>query len=239
MSISLEPNRYVGREEDLIALAQCYERLDRLVTIVGPPGTGKSRLARHYAHIRAKRTDAQTYFFDLTDAASADDVSNVVARVLGLSAHGATTDLNVGQLGHALDARGPALFVFDNFEHVVSSAAVILVRWLETAAQGHFLVTSRELLRVSGETAYELLPLRDDHAIDLFLDRVRTVRSDYVPTDEEQPDLLAIVRALDCIPLALELAATRMSILSPAQLRSRLHERFKVLSKGPRNAGKR
>ncbi len=238
-NIELDPNRFVGREHDLSALERCFEQRDRLVTIVGPPGTGKTRLARHFAHLFGRHTGSETFFFDLTEAASADDVNSVVARALGLSAHGETDEVNVAQLGHALASHGRALFVLDNFEHVVHEAAATLGRWLEVALEGQFLVTSRELLRVSGETAYELLPLSETNAIELFVERVRTVRSNYLASEDEQADILEIVRELDCIPLALELAATRMAVLSPAKLRSRLHERFKVLSAGPRDASTR
>ena len=249
-NIGPQATTFVGRVAELADLHQLFRQGARLLTLLGPGGTGKTRLSlqfgsqlvTHFQAVNEKgRRRGGVWFCDLTDAADRDGVCAAVARALGVPLM--PTD-PVKQLGHAILARGETLIVLDNFEQVVGSAAATLGAWLTVAPQARFVVTSRELLRVSDETVFEVPPLRTPReardtrsaeAVELFIERSRGARPGWEPSETELVAIAEIVKQLDGMPLAIELAASRMSVLSPAQLVQRLPRRFDVLvdRKGP------
>ena len=168
------------------------------------------------------------YFCELSEASSLDGIFFAVATALEVSLG---KDDPVVQLGHAIAARGRCLVVLDNFEQVVQHAPASLGRWLDRAAEAAFVVTSRERLRLPGEAVLPLepLPLATD-AIDLFAVRPRAQRPDFALTEANRVAVAEVVRLLDGLPLAIELAASRSSILSPAQLVERMRDRFDLLA---------
>ncbi len=243
-NIGKQATSFIGRVAELADLHQLFRQGARLLTLLGPGGTGKTRLSlqfgsqlvTHFQAVNEKgRRRGGVWFCDLTDANDRDGVCAAVARALGVPL---MPNDPVKQLGHALLARGETLVVLDNFEQVVSAAPATLGAWLAVAPQARFVVTSRELLRVADETVFEVPPLRmprearDAHtaeAVELFIERSRTARPGWKPSDTEMVAIAEIVRQLDGMPLAIELAASRMSLLSPTQLVQRLPRRFEVL----------
>ncbi|MEW5848088.1 MAG: protein kinase [Myxococcota bacterium] len=244
---------FVGRAADLTALKDLFTRGERLVTLLGPGGTGKSRLATHFAYANLEQftenAGGGAWLCDLTEARDIDGVCNAVGRALDVALVSGTTRGDVvSQLGQSLAARGRVLILLDNFEQVVEHGPATLGVWLKMAPRAHFLVTSRELLRLPGEVPHNLAPLPtpqagDDvaasEAVQLFVERARTVRRGYALTEAEAPLVAEIVRQLDGIPLAIELAAARMGVLSAAKLLERLPRRFDLLAGTKRDSNAR
>jgi len=235
-----DPTPFVGREGDLARLASELVGAN-LVTLRGPGGAGKTRLARRAAldalrdGIGDEPLSGGAYFVDLAPALTEDDVVRTVAGALALSLvldhrrHDA-----VSQIGHAISGRGALVLVFDNCEQVVAPAAVVAARLIAVAPTLRIIATSREALHLTDERVLELGPLSQDEAIELFAVRARTVRPDF--TVEDRALMGRLVDALDRLPLPLELAAARSGLLSPARILERLQERFRLLSRGPRDA---
>jgi len=256
-NMAFEPTRFVGRQPALAELKGLYARGGRLVTVLGPGGIGKTRLVARYADLHlydySREGRGGVWFCDLTEARSAQDIAGAVAHVLGvpLTAGGSSSVEAVEQLGRSLDSRGLSLLILDNFEQATEHARATVGRWLNLAPKAHFLVTSRVALALPGEVCWhvESLPLpspEDDaktvaaaEAVELFVDRARLVRPDYSVTDSDAQVVGELVRQLDGIPLAIELAAARMAVLPPAQLLTRLRSRFDLLAGGAPGVARR
>ncbi len=244
---------FVGRRSDLKALEKRFLDGARLVTLLGPGGTGKTRLAVRFGTMQLDAWRGRggggggVWFADLSSAESLDDVVSAVANALGVTLP-TTGEKAVQQLGHALAGRGRLLLVLDNFEQVLQHAPATLGRWTAGAPEVRFLVTSRELLRLPTELAYDLEPLSlpvegedpsESEAVQLFLDRARAARPDLKAEATELREIGEIVTALDGLPLAIELAAARIRVFSPKQLLERLPRRFELLSSPRRDGGER
>jgi predicted ATPase/serine/threonine protein kinase/Tfp pilus assembly protein PilF len=243
-NIGPQATSFVGRVAELADLHQLFRQGARLITLLGPGGTGKTRLSlqfgsqlvTHFQAVNEKgRRRGGVWFCDLTEASDRDGVCAAVARALGVPL---VPGDPVKQLGHAILARGETLLVLDNFEQVVSVAPETVGPWLAVAPQARFVISSRELLRVSDETVFEVPPLRTPkdardargaEAVQLFIERARAVRPGWEPGEPELAAIAEIVRQLDGMPLAIELAAGRMGVLTPSQLVQRLPRRFDVL----------
>ncbi len=202
----------------------------------GPGGTGKTRLVRRYGLTWLGDWPGGVYFCDLSDAHSLDAILFAVASALAVPL--GREDPAV-QLGHAVAARGRCLVILDNFEQVVEHAAATVGVWLDVAPGVAFLVTSREKLHLRGEETFaiEPLPLAED-AIELFGLRARAQCPDFVVNDGNRADVAEVVRLVDGLPLAIELAAARVRVLSPAQIVQRMRDRFALLA-GARGAAAR
>lgn len=242
------PSRFIGREHDLRRLKDLFAEGSRLITLLGPGGTGKTRLSQQFAVESPGEFEGGMWFCDLTEATTVEGICEAVAAALDIPLAAARSDADmVRRIGDALAGRSRTLVILDNFEQLVDHAAATVGQWLKHTPQGAFLVSSRELLRLPGEVAYELSPLglpndqdiAGSEAVQLFVERVRSVRQDYELTDGEAATVAEIVRQLDGIPLAIELAAARMGVLSAAKLLERLPRRFDLLSSGRRDASAR
>ena len=184
-------------------------------------------------------TEGGTWLVDLADAHTLEGVCTSVAAALGVPlVADRTNEQSVELLGHAFAGRHDCLVVLDNFEQVASLAAGTIQRWLELAPEARFVVTSRQKLNIPGEAVYELGPMgmpetlddvRESEAVRLFVQRANAVQPGFVINTENRQALHDIVWALDGIPLAIELAAARMNVFTPAQLVERLQDRFKLL----------
>jgi predicted ATPase len=236
---------FVGRDADLGRVLSAIEAGARLVTVTGPPGIGKTRLAQRCLELASSSFEREggAWFCDLSAASDARALAHAVARVLP-SLEGAAGDDDEADVGDALAAAGPTLLVLDNFEQLVAHAGVV-ASWCEAAPELTVLVTSRERLAQGGEVVVELGPLacpREDAPPEevLACDAVKLLSARAAAIGGElgaDPEVLgALVRRLDGIPLAIELAAARTRVLGARELASRLAQRFDLLARRPLRA---
>ncbi len=226
---------FVGRTQELQKLGNLLDGF-RLVVVLGPGGIGKTRVVRRLLEERA----GNSVFVDLADARDLGAMNRALALSLGLPPESAD------EVSDLLPGCGDLLVVLDNFEQLVDLAASEVHDWLQSAPGLRVLVTSRRRLDLGGEVSFELPPLSqkseslDSEALSLFIERARRSRPN---ADWESDDLRGtaneIVRRLDGIPLALELAAGQLRLMEPAELLERLDGLLQALGKGPRNAAER
>jgi predicted ATPase/DNA-binding CsgD family transcriptional regulator len=217
----------LGREHEVAALRELVRRSDvRLVTCVGPAGVGKTRLALHLAR------DVEPHFADGTAFVSLASIRDP-ALVLPSIAQCLQRPPNAAALIDYL-ADKHSLLVLDNVEQVIAAAA-LLADVMAACPDLTMLVTSREALRVRGEYEFPVLPLAPPPAITLFAQRAHAIQPSFVLDDTLAPTVEAICHRLDCLPLAIELAAARIKLFPPAFLLTRLVHRLDVLSSGPRD----
>ncbi len=228
----------IGRREELAQLRALILRDDvRLVTISGAGGSGKTRVALELARSVGSAFANGAAFVELASVHDPALVVAVIAQALGVTETPAETVASA--LERWLENRD-LLLVVDNLEHVIDAAAE-LVHLVRMAPRLTILTTSRRVLHVSGEHVYPLSPLTIDDAVKLFTVRAAaqhgSVASDLDITCSDGADLVAaICRRLDCLPLAVELAAARTTTLSPELLLDRLAGRVAALGVGPRDA---
>lgn len=221
---------FVGRSEDLRTLVE-LSRTHLLVTIWGPAGIGKTRLATELL----RREPG--IFVDLSHVRSVDEILMEVANELGADISSLERDRAVDRIRKQLENRGPGYLVLDNFEQVAELAPV-LRPWLG-AGGTRIIVTSRERLRLAQEVCLELQPLEVEAATQLFGSRVRLVRRDFALTERNAEQIRAITQNLDCIPLAIELAAARADVLGIPDLEKRIASSLEILTRGMRDAPSR
>jgi predicted ATPase/class 3 adenylate cyclase/DNA-binding CsgD family transcriptional regulator len=234
----------VGRVEELAAIGRALDT-DRLLTLTGTAGVGKTRLAVHAAAERVERHRGGVWFVELAAMGDPGGVASAVANVLRVweTASEPTAEAIVRFVGDR-----EALLVLDNCEHVTTACADLADAMLAGCSQLTILATSREPLGVPGEITWAVSPLpapprggpidmirlsRFD-AVRLFGDRARRARPDFVLTDANAPAVANLCARLDGIPLALELAAARCRSLTPEQIERQLDQRFRLLTGGSR-----
>ena len=225
-NLPAERDRFIGREEPLRAIAAKLESGSRLVSVLGTGGTGKTRLAIRFAWTWLGAFPGGVWFCDLSQASTLEGIYYEVAQALDVPL--GKTDPRV-QLADAIAGRGRCLVIFDNFEQVARHAEESVGGWLDRAPQASFLVTTREVLNVAGEHTLPLGPMPTGEATALFLRRIEGISRDYPPSGDETEVIGQLVKVLDGLPLAIELAAARVRIMSPRTLLSRMNERFKLL----------
>ena len=244
--LPVQVTSFVGRSIQLLELADLI-RDHRLVTLTGPGGTGKTRLALQVAADASDHFDA-VRFISLAPVSDAEGVAIAVANGLGLP----PGTRPAAEVLASRIAERDELLVLDNFEHVMA-AATLVGSLLDTSPRTRVIVTSRELLRLRAEHHYPVpvmgVPsadsrvvakeIADFEAIRLFEERARAARPDFVIDDGNADDVAVICRYLDGLPLAIELAAARIRLFAPAQLRSRLEANGSALGSGPVDAPQR
>ena len=240
--------RMLGRRDALAAI-QMKLTEQRFVTIVGPGGIGKTTVAVAVAHEMSTTFNSQIYFVDLSALGGASLVAPAVAAAIGVSVR--TNDI-VPALIDRLQER-PTLIILDCCEHLIDGASAVAEELICRVPTLHLLATSREAMRAEGEHVYELdglecpaedggLSARDAlqyPSVQLLVDRVRAVRSDFELTDADTPTVARICRRLDGIPLAIELAACRVDIFGLSGTASLLDERLNLSWVGRRTAPSR
>ncbi|GAA2165580.1 LuxR C-terminal-related transcriptional regulator [Actinomadura napierensis] len=230
-NLPAEPNAFVGRERDAADLRRLLEGM-RAVTLCGAGGIGKTRLALHVARTMLDAHPDGVWFVDLAGVrpdGTPEPVARRVAAVLDVAEEDGRRTAET--LADAL--RGPSvLIVLDNCEHVVEECAELTGLLLARCPRMRVLATSREPLRMAGENVWRVPPLEPHEAVRLFTDRARAARPGFDVTSGVED----VTRALDGMPLALELAAARVRVLSVEQIAGRLADRFRLLSAGDRTA---
>jgi len=233
-SLPSEVTSFVGREQELSTLTALLGDA-RLVTLTGPGGTGKTRLSIEVArNVQESFTDG-AWFVPLEEITDPDLVPPAIARVMGVKEE--ATRPQIETLTDAL-AQRQALIVLDNFEQVVGAAGHIN-RLLRDAPAPRILCSSREALRISGEHEFPVPPLDDEPAVRLFVQRARQLRQDFAPSDDDLATITKICRAVDRLPLAIELAAARIRIFPPKTLLARLSDRLGSLESTRRDLSDR
>ncbi|MCO6451747.1 MAG: tetratricopeptide repeat protein [Caldilineales bacterium] len=236
----------IGRDSEIAAVRRELRRNElRLLTLTGPGGTGKTRLALRAAAFMLDDFEDGVFYAPLATIDNPSLVATAIARSLGVAEQpGQTAQQAVG--GYLADRK--LLLVLDNFEQVLP-AGPILTEWLSAAPGLKALVTSREPLGVYGEHEFPVPPLglpslsrlpSPDQllaypAIALFVERAQAVRSDFTLDKENSAIVVQICARLDGLPLAIELAAARVKFLTPAAILERLSDRLQLLSGGPRD----
>ena len=222
----------LGRDSDLRDVADLLGRA-RLVTLWGPGGVGKTRLALEASAQAAGRYPDGVYVCDLTVLAPGDDVARVVSNVVGLQERSGRR--LEAQLVDRLGGQR-TLVVLDNCEHVVAGAANLAQQLIQSTEGVDVLATSRERLGVDAEHLWEVAPLaasrHDSPAVVLFLDRARATNASFQVSSDDLDTIADICRRLDGLPLAIELAAARIRGLAPEDLRRALDQRLDVLTGG-------
>jgi predicted ATPase len=223
----------IGRDGELEQIGRLLAGRESLVTLLGPAGVGKTRLATEI--LAARRGPA--WLANLADARGTEGVADAVARALGVTVD-ATADA-AARLGTVLDDRGELLLVLDNCEHVAAEVASLVRIWRDAAPDALFLATSREPLRLEGEVQVPVAPLPLGDARRLLLERARRVRGGSALDRADSAVLDQLLDRLDRLPLAIELAASRLSTLSADQVLTRLADRFALLVSDRRDASPR
>jgi predicted ATPase len=256
-NLRAEISSFVGRERDLAGVDKLLASA-RLATLTGPGGAGKTRLAAHAARQRVETMPDGAWMVELAPIADPADLVPAVLAALGvrdralMRAGGGAAEPVVDPVERLLSvlSRREALLVLDNCEHLIGAAAQIADTILGACPGIRILATSREPLGVTGEALWPVEPLAlpspDDPAaphelagypaIRLLVQRAALVRPGFEVTEDNAGAVLRICRALDGMPLAIELAAARLRAMTPEQLAARLDDRFAVLTGGSRTA---
>ncbi|MGO9036213.1 helix-turn-helix transcriptional regulator [Mycobacterium sp.] len=227
---------FVGRDTEL---AQVRELLasNRLVTLTGAGGAGKTRLAVQVAAQLAGEFSDGAWYVDLAPITDPNVVPIAAARAFGLPDQPGRSTMD--SLPRFVRDR-QMLVVLDNCEHLLDASAELIVALLGAAPGLTMLATSREAIGVAGEVSWRVPSLSlDGEALELFADRARHARPDFTLTDDNAATVGEICARLDGLPLAIELAAARVRALSLSEILDSLHDRFRLLTGGARNAVRR
>ena len=252
-NIPVQRTGFVGREKEVAAAKELLLRPEvRLVTVTGPGGIGKTRLAVEVASGLVENFPGGIHFVPLSPLSDPGLIASVIVQTLGIREAGGQSPLEILKKNLQDSLRAPMLFLLDNFEHLVQAAPTVA----ELLAMGphlKILVTSRAALHVYGEHEFPVPPLAlpDSRstppfevlsqypAIALFVQRAVAAKPDFELNRQNAPAVTEICARLDGLPLAIELAAARVKVLSPSSMRTRLASRLQLLTGGARDLPQR
>ena len=237
-NLPTQPTPFLGREHELAQVLELLRRQDvRVLTLTGPGGIGKTRLAVQAASKLAHTYPGGAWFVGLATLTDPGLMAAELATVL---------DVREADQGSLIDAlarrlsRARTLLVLDNLEQLLPEAATLIAELCSAAPSLDLIVSSREPLHLAAARQYPVETLSGDEALALFLARARAARPDFEPRDEAEREAIGQICArLDLLPLAIELAAARVTVLAPASLLERLDQRLPLLTGGAHDVPER
>jgi len=245
-NLPVQQTGFVGRDKELSAAKELLLREDvRLVTVTGPGGIGKSRLAVQVASALVEHFPGGIYFVPLSSLNDPAMVASVIVQTLGIRETGGRSPLEILKENFQQSLRAPMLLLLDNFEHLVQGAPTV-AEILAIGPDLKVMVTSRAALHLYGEHEFPVPPLAIPDpltmppieilsrypALALFVQRAVAVKPDFELNRENASSVIEICARLDGLPLAIELAAARVKVLSPSSMRTRLKSRLQLLTGG-------
>jgi predicted ATPase/serine/threonine protein kinase len=251
-NLPVQRTGFVGREKEVAAAKELLLRQDvRLVTVTGPGGIGKTRLAVQVASGLVELFPGGTHFVSLSSISDPGLIASVIVQTLGIREAGGRSPLEILKENLQDSRRAPMLLLLDNFEHLIQ-AAPTMAQLLAMGPNLKIMVTSRAALHVYGEHEFPVPPLAlpDSRsmppvellqypAVALFVQRAVAVKPDFEVNRENASAVTEICSRLDGLPLAIELAAARVKVLSPSSMRTRLAARLQLLTGGARDLPQR
>ena len=252
-NIPTQRTQFVGHEKEVAAASTLLTRPDvRLVTITGPGGIGKTRLAVEVARGLAEQFHGGVHFVPLSPITNPELMASAIVQALNIREGGGQTPLDSLKKAFQDSLTEPTLLVLDNFEHLIQEAPTV-AELLATAPNLKILVTSRAALQVYGEHEFPVPPLgvpdlrstptpealSQFPAVALFVQRARAAKPDFALDQQNASAVAEICARLDGLPLAIELAAARVKVLSPTAMRTRLASRLQLLTGGARDLPQR
>ncbi|MFI5113974.1 MAG: tetratricopeptide repeat protein, partial [Terriglobales bacterium] len=252
-NLPVQRTGFVGRDKEVAAAKELLLRPDvRLVTVTGPGGIGKTRLAVQVASGLVEHFPGGVHFVPLSSLSDPGLIASVIVQTLGIREAGGQSPLEILKANLRDSLRAPMLLLLDNFEHLVQAAPTV-AELLATGPTLKIMVTSRAALHVYGEHEFPVPPLAIPDsaampplevlsqypAVALFVQRAVAVKPDFELNRENAPAVTEICARLDGLPLAIELAAARVKVLSPSSMRTRLTSRLQLLTGGARDMPQR
>jgi predicted ATPase/class 3 adenylate cyclase len=231
-NLPVQLTSFVGREKE-IKEAGAILAGTRMMTFIGPGGTGKTRLSLQLAGEQLDKFADGVWFIELAPLTDPAYISTTLATTLGLRE---VEDIPILHIVIDYLRSKELLIILDNCEHLIEACARLVDQLLHECPQLKMIASSREALGISGETVYRVPSLADQESTRLFAERATKVEPRFHLTDENASFVAQICSRLDGIPLAIELAAARVKLFSPQQIAERLDDRFKLLTGGSRTA---